>query len=369
MNTADVNEVLQKYITAAAQGDLTTVKNGIQNENDISTIFTFMLGAAAAHGHCEIIECLIASGADINGSEDGETPLLMAVHAAQVETTRLLIDNGADVHARMDDGASTLHQAVTSYEFEKTNATLNIIDQLLAHGVEIESRDHDGHTVLHQAVCYGRVDLLPEIISRGAIVETTNKRQETALDSACQRDCFDAVKVLVSHGADINSIHSGGCKGLGAAALNGHVDLVTFLFDNGAKPLPGSRDDSELLCAARSGISEIVQSMIDHGCGSQGPRSLLQASLLDSAQVVAQLIEHGVSPNTQNIKRQTALHMAVLGKRMEGQTKNCRNDVIKLLIEKGAVINAMDAEGKNAFDIAKELGYSDVIEIFNGQKP
>ena len=71
MNTADVDESLEKYINATARGDLSTVKNGIENEDDISAVFTFMLGGAAARGRCEIIKCLISSGADINASEDG----------------------------------------------------------------------------------------------------------------------------------------------------------------------------------------------------------------------------------------------------------------------------------------------------------
>ena len=88
----------------------------------------------------------------------------MAVHAAQLETMQLLIDNGADVHARLVDGASTLHQAVKSYELANTAATLKIIDELLANGVAIEGRDDDGHTVLHDAASYGRAHLLPELV-------------------------------------------------------------------------------------------------------------------------------------------------------------------------------------------------------------
>lgn len=368
MNTADVDEILEKYINAAARGDLNTIKDGIENENGISAVFTFMLGAAAARGHCEIIKCLISIGADINASENGETPLLMAVHAAQLETTQLLIENGADVHARMDEGASSLHQAVKSYELANTDATLKIIDQLLAKGVEIEGRDDDGHTVLHDAASYGRAHLLPELIRRGAIVNTRNRWQNSPLDSACQNGYFDIVKILVSHGAEINDTETGGCKSLGRAALEGHLDLVTFLLDHGAKPLPESRHEPELLCAARGGVSEIVQLLIDHGYIVQGPKSLLQASLMDPVQVVAQLIDHGVRADVRNTKRQTTLHMAVLGKRMKRQTMDSRNDVIKYLIGKGGDISAVDVEGKTALDMAMELGYLDVVEIFDAQK-
>ncbi len=84
--------------------------------------------------------------------------------------------------------------------------------------------------------------------------------------------------LLASHGAEINHTPSGGCAGLGMAASKGQLDIVTFLLDNGAKPLPVSREGPELPCAARSGVSEIVQLLINHGYSSQGPRSLLRAS-------------------------------------------------------------------------------------------
>lgn len=365
MNSADIDEGLEEYIAAAHQGDLTTVKNGLESEDKISTIFTFMLGAAACNNQIEIIKFLIMSGADINANEDGETPLMVAVRAAQVEITQLLIENGADVPIRMNDGAAALHQTVKSHEITKTKASVEIIDQLIAKGMEIGNRDHDGRTVLHDAASYGRVDLLPELLMRGASINARNKWQDTPLDCACFNGYIDAVKLLASHGAEINNSDPRSCKGLDMAALHGQLNLVTFLLDNGAKALPSGREAPELLCAARSGVPEVVQLLIDHGCSNQGPRSFLQASLLDPVQVVAQLIDHGVRPDVQNTQRRTALHMAVLGKKFERQTTHSRNEVIKLLINKGIDVNAVDAQGKTAFDIATELDYLDVVAILN----
>ena len=367
-NVRDIEKVWRDFLKAAAKGDLRGIMHGIENEEDISDAFTMMLGVAAAHGHCEIIKCLIANGADVNASIDednnyidGDTPLMVAIWNCQVEATRLLLENGADVDVKTAGGSLPL-AIIDSHPYRKTNAELSIIDLLLAKGVDIESRNQCGFTLLHTAAVYGRADLLPELVSRGALVNTTDYNERTPLYSACLARSFDSVKFLVSHGVEIN--HLGGCLGLGMAAVQSCLDIVNLLLDHGAKPFPGSPSGLELRCAAVSNKPEIVQLMIDHGYGSQGPESLLAASLHDAIHVVAQLLDHGVRADVQNSKQQTALHIAVLGKALEQVYKQPRNDVIKLLIERGADVNAVDAEGKTALDLAREMGYFDVVEIF-----
>ncbi|KAL9129299.1 MAG: hypothetical protein Q9217_002209 [Psora testacea] len=231
-------------------------------------------------------------------------PLLATASGAQAEATQLLIENGADVHARWAGGFSALHHAIHSDQITRTETTLEILDWLLRKGLEIEDRDDDGHTVIHEASFCGRV-------------------------------------------------------GLGRAASNGPLDLLTFLLDNRAKALLVSYKAPELLRAARSGVSEIIQLLVDRGFSNQGPRSLLRAAITESIQVVTRLVDHGVIVNVKNKKKQTPMHLAVLGKRMERQTPSSvlhsRNEVIKFLIKKGADVKAVDANGQTAFDYATEL--------------
>lgn len=368
MSTADPgSEDWEPYLSVAAQGDVDAVGKLLDNEDGISAALGGMLRTASYHGHLETIKLLVSRGADVNAhDDDGETALLAAVCGAQAETTQLLIENGANVHTRLPGGASALHQAVTTDQATNTGTMLEIVDQLLEKGLAIDDRDDDGHTALHEASLYGRVDLMNGLIARGANVNAKDKWQDTPLDRACLNGYTDAVKCLVSHQAEINT-HSGGCEGLSRAVRNGHLELSTFLLNNGAKALPVSSGGPELLYAARSGVSEMIHLLVDREFSSQGPRSLLRAASMDSVQVVAQLVAHGVSVDVKNSKQQTLLHLAVLGKRMERQTShgvsNSRNEVIKFLIEKGVDVNAVDAYGKTALDLAMQLGYSDAAEI------
>ncbi len=62
-------------------------------------------------GHTEIVELLIANGADGNAKGDGQTPLHGAAYWGNKEIVELLIAKGADVNAKTNDGETPLDYA------------------------------------------------------------------------------------------------------------------------------------------------------------------------------------------------------------------------------------------------------------------
>ncbi len=64
---------------------------------------------AARNGDLEIVEQLVVSGADVNVTSDhAHFPLYCAAGHGHVETTRYLVEHGADMQARLEDGKTVV---------------------------------------------------------------------------------------------------------------------------------------------------------------------------------------------------------------------------------------------------------------------
>ena len=67
---------------------------------------------AAGRGNIEAVKQHLAAGTDVNAIKDGVTPLMYASAKAQKEIVELLIAEGADVNAKTGDGETPLGLAI-----------------------------------------------------------------------------------------------------------------------------------------------------------------------------------------------------------------------------------------------------------------
>ena len=152
---------------AASTGDIEAVKQYLDAGGDVNAknkVTTTPLYWAAYEGQKEIVELLIANGADVNlrsgmvvktkdGSEgnkmaqelmNNRTPLDMAIRKEHTEIAELLIAKGTDVNAKSNRGYTPLHEASKN---EKTE----ILELLIAKGADVNAKDDDGDTPLDYA--------------------------------------------------------------------------------------------------------------------------------------------------------------------------------------------------------------------------
>ena len=98
---------------AAWDGDIKAVKQHLAAGVDVDEKDLYgetSLHYAADKGHKEIVELLIANGADVNVKEK-DTPMHKAAMNGHKEIIELLIANGADVNAKSVDNNTLLLQS------------------------------------------------------------------------------------------------------------------------------------------------------------------------------------------------------------------------------------------------------------------
>jgi hypothetical protein len=94
----------------------------------------------------DVVEVLVARGADVNANKDdtGRTPLHEAARFGCVPVAEVLLARGANVNASDSNGNTPLHQAVFTDQ-------QGMAEMLLAHGAVVNAKNRLGHTPLYFA--------------------------------------------------------------------------------------------------------------------------------------------------------------------------------------------------------------------------
>ena len=113
--------VTETFIHSAKVGNLVKVKHFIETGVDVHAGDDFALSRAAANGHTDVVEYLLACGSDPNIASDS---LPLAALNGHCKTVQILLMMGADCHA--EDDLALLLAARKNYG--------NIVKCLLEHG-------------------------------------------------------------------------------------------------------------------------------------------------------------------------------------------------------------------------------------------
>ena len=258
----------------------------------------------------ELQRLVKASPKSVNArGQDGWTPLMYAALYGDVESSRLLLDRGAEVNARNDAGGTALMYAVD--DLPKTKL-------LLERGADPNLRSGEGRTALLIAVA----------------------------SSAS----FPVVKLLLDKGADAKLRLPDGRGALALAQTSLDPPMVQLLLDRGAtRPLP-------LATAVTMGCAECVEMMLPHAeapdlsaalraatawgdlraidlllkRGAQAPPAILQFAALSPTPIPAATIQtflsRGADPHSKTSFGLTNLDLA----RRQGN-----QELVKVLLEAG----------------------------------
>lgn len=189
------------------------------------------LSRAAYGGYKDVVEFLIAKGADIKATDEGA--LLLAAHQGHKEIVELLITRGANIELAAAGG----HAGIDAEDY----------------------KDYDGWTALLIAAKKGRKEIVELLINHGANIETANKDGWTALYVAADMGHKDVVEFLIAKGADIKAANECGLTALWLAVQDGHNKVIKLLIKRGAD-IKAKTDDGETILdlAVKEDKSETV---------------------------------------------------------------------------------------------------------------
>ncbi|XP_068454965.1 histone-lysine N-methyltransferase EHMT1a [Clinocottus analis] len=135
------------------------------------------LHLAAKLGHCDIVHHLLSKASKyVNCQDDGGwTPITWAVEYKHKELVQLLLARGADVNLRDKEENVCLHWAALS-------GCDDVALALLEAGCDLDAVNVHGDSVLHVAARENHLDCVMLFLSRGADVNQKNKEGDSALD-------------------------------------------------------------------------------------------------------------------------------------------------------------------------------------------
>ena len=184
---------------------------------------------AAERGEIDVMLDILEDGANINEvDERGQTAVMAATHANQVEAVRVLIDAGAniDIQDNMRDNP---------FLYAGAERLLEILKLTIEAGPDYSLVNRYGGSALIPAAHHGHVDCVLELVKNSEVnIDHVNNLGWTALlEAVILSDGGPVhqqiVQILVDHGARRDLGDFDGVTPLEHARMRGYEEMVRIL--------------------------------------------------------------------------------------------------------------------------------------------
>ena len=253
----------------------------------------------------------------------GLTALVLAAREGDIESTKLLLEKGADVNQVTEYGWTPLLTATNNRHYK-------LATYLVEHGANVNIANKGGWTPLYLA---------------------TDNRNIEGGDFPVPKpdmDHLEYIKVLLDHGVNVNArvrdntltrtiftmqwFFESGATAFVRASQSGDTELMKLLLAYGADPSIAT-DYGDTALTAAAGIGWVEGVTYEH-------------STKENLEAVKMLLDLGLDPNGANRDGRTPL----MGAALKG-----RNDVVQLLVERGAKLDQRDNGSRDTDKIASQL--------------
>jgi uncharacterized protein len=260
----------EKLFQAVANGDMGAVRVLLANGADLQAKDArgdTALMLAVSDRNIPMVKLLLEKGADISGrNNDEETALIEAARSMDPEMLRVLLDQNPDIQEKNSALFAAAHNAPVVIQITDAPAMpaegpqqsarpaaelpwVTSVRLLLDSGANIEARDEEGDTPLIQAASYGQTETFKLLLERGAKINVRDRQGMTPLIAAAcacavatMNSTYDIMKILLERGANVNArTREGKTALMMAAGSPDDAASVKLLLSKGADPL--AKDD------------------------------------------------------------------------------------------------------------------------------
>lgn len=319
-----------------------------ENETDILNIG---FKSAILNTNAEIVKMFLDNGADIEYNVfflEGETPLLNACRFGELEIVKLLLDYNANVNISVPHNYYPVFDIIEARNLSPRTDKDCIKEILTPLNVALKKGD------------YKVVKLILEKISSqssGLVSEKT-----IGLTNAFQSGNIDAIRILLddkelNFSADIKAMPL-----LIQVIVSGKIDVAKLIIDKqdiNARDIHGL---TALSYAALFGHSSIIKLLIEKGLKVDDKENIFKMTALNFAvkaehyEATKILVESGADVNYTGFDPfgKTMLSIAA---------EDGNNNIVKLLLDKGAGINALSKNGWTALKRAADSGHVETVKL------
>jgi ankyrin repeat protein len=361
---------------------------------------------------------LVRSRANVNATNRyGVPPLSIACTNGNATLVRLLLDAGANANASLPGGETVLMTAARVGNLEAVKA-------LLARGANPNAQERRDQTALMWAAAEGHTTVVRALIEAGSDLKATLASGFTPLFFAVREGHIDVVRVLLEAGVNVNETLTpkanrpastvstiykpvrNGTSPLLLAVENGHFELAIALVEAGADPndqrsgftplhaiswvrKPDASDvgDPAPIGSGRLTSLQFVRALVDRGAnvnarlakgtprppasatwlGTEGATPFLMAADRADVPLMRELLKAGADPLLPNADKSTPL-MAATGLGTsdpleEAGTEDEALDAVRMLLDLGADINAVDNKGDTAMHGAAYGNFPAIVRL------
>jgi ankyrin repeat protein len=347
------------------------------------------LWIASTTGSAAMVRTLLRAGGDPNlALLLGETPLMAASRSGNPEVVAQLLDKGAKMNAPGPRGQTALMWAVSEQHPE-------VVRVLLARGADFHAKS-DVWSDMMAVPPHGKPEY-NRLIPHGG---------ETALMFAARVGDLASARLLLAAGANVNDADAWGVSATVLAAHSGFTELVEFLLDQGADANAIGPGFTALHEAIMRRDERMVTALLAHGANPNTPLQTWTPERRSSADfnfapslvgatpfwlaahfhepaIMRLLVKQGADPlfvlrneyyvndlNDRRTQASTAL-MAALGigggrawvLPDRAQLEALVLESVKLAIELGVDVNAVNTDGRTALDIARASKIESFVSV------